>query len=189
MKLPLSSIFQDIFQAFCPLLCCSVSLGLVCTLYTGGLCAFPCLSPCSCSNLLPSSILLPLPLSACPVVAMPPHHTVIIWSLMATMIRVCTVEGDCLYADCKLLLSHWLKWLLPLNELQNANNPDVQMSRLVLNCMFTSAEKRAGLLEASLYNGIYNLCKNYSISNQNPFHSTNITLQLKPMNHCHCLSL
>lgn len=26
MKLPLSSLFQDIFQAFCPLLCCCVSL-------------------------------------------------------------------------------------------------------------------------------------------------------------------
>ncbi|KAM7404332.1 hypothetical protein PAMP_011692 [Pampus punctatissimus] len=49
--------------------------GLVCTLYTGGLCAFPCLSPCSHSNLLSDS--LPLFFSAWPVVAMPPHHTVI----------------------------------------------------------------------------------------------------------------
>lgn len=57
------SLFQDTFQAFfCPLfvLLCHCCAGLVCTLYTGGLCAFPCLSPCSHSNLLPDSLPAPL---------------------------------------------------------------------------------------------------------------------------------
>lgn len=87
----LLSLFQDIFQALWPPFCaavCHCCDGLVCTLYTGGLCAFPCLSPCSHSNLLPDSLPLPLSFSAWPVVAMPPHHTVIVRSLMATMIRV-----------------------------------------------------------------------------------------------------
>lgn len=97
------------FKLFLPSFCaavCHCCEGLVCTLYTGGLCAFPCLSPCSHSNLLPGSLPLPFPLSAWPVVAMPPHHTVIVWSLMATTISVCRLQGDCLYADCKLLFSH-----------------------------------------------------------------------------------
>lgn len=84
------TLFVGVFQAFLPSFCaavCQGCAGLVCTLYTGGLCAFPCLSPCSHSNLLPESLLLPF--SAWPVVAMPPHHTVIVWSSMATMIRGC----------------------------------------------------------------------------------------------------
>lgn len=113
------------FKVFLPSFCaavCHCCEALVCTLYTGGLCAFPCLSPCSHSNLLPGSLPLPFPLSAWPVVAMPPHCTVIVWRLMATMISVCRLQGDCLYADCKLLFSHSLKWLLALNEPKNANN-------------------------------------------------------------------
>lgn len=104
-------------SSFLPSFCaaaCHCCAGLVCTLYTGGLCAFACLSPCSHCNLLPDS--LPFPFSARPIVAMPPHHTVIVWSLMATMIRVCRLQGGCLYAGCKLMLSHPVKWLLTLNE-------------------------------------------------------------------------
>lgn len=78
----------------------------------------------------PSSLLLPL--SAWPVVAMPPHHTVIVWSSMATAIRVCRLKGDCLYAICKLLFSHWVKGLLTLNEPKNANNIDTQLSWVII---------------------------------------------------------
>lgn len=150
------SLFRDTFQAFLPSFCaavCHCCEGLVCTLYTGGLCAFPCLSPCSRSNLLPGSLPLPLPFSAWPVVAMPPHHTVIVWSLMATMIRLCRLRGDGLFAGCKLLLpSHSWKWLLTLNERKSdaerrwgklkaflqIYNADPKLRRSV-HCLFTTA--------------------------------------------------
>lgn len=67
---------------------CHCCAGLVCRLYTGGLCAFSRLSPGSHSNLLPGSLPLPRP-----VVAMPPHRTVIVWSLMATVIESVPAAG------------------------------------------------------------------------------------------------
>lgn len=91
--------FHLIFPAFSgPLLCCYMSL-----LYRVSqdsahrriICFF---QACPCALALICSLTLsPSPVSAWPVVAMPPHHTVIVWSLMAAMIRVHRLLGDLKY--------------------------------------------------------------------------------------------
>lgn len=114
------SLFLGVFQAFLPSFCaavCHCCAGLVSPLYTGGLCAFPCLSPCSHSNLLPESLLLPF--SAWAVVAMPPHHTVIAWSSMATTIRGCRETVYMLDASS-------VKSLLTINELKKRFGRDIK---------------------------------------------------------------
>lgn len=91
-----ASLFQVIFQAFWPFfLWCYISLLYRLSLHSAHrriICFFPA---CPRALSLICSLTPPCRLSLLsPVVAMPPHRTVIIWSLIAAMITVRRLQGD-----------------------------------------------------------------------------------------------